>query len=185
MINNQSRYINTISSNTSLNVNVNFTTATTNKNIGVYGKHLIGGQNYSVDKLPTITVSSTSGANANLSVIALMGDGESLTPFIGNTQPGQIISIKVVSGGSGYQYIPQVDLTGSGDGTATAALVWEDTIARCFLSLALMINQSKSQSRSTFGSRIQSSDALKCSLSPNDIKKISKLRIIFYIIMIL
>ena len=55
-----------------------------------------------------------------------MGDGESITPFIGNTQPGQIISIKVVSGGSGYEYIPQVDLTGSGSGTATASATIED-----------------------------------------------------------
>jgi hypothetical protein len=119
MINNQSRYINTISSNTSLNVNVNFTTATTNKNIGVYGKHLIGGQNYSVDKLPTITVSSTSGANANLSVIALMGDGEDLYGSADQAL-GAILKIRIVGSGAGYEYPPQIDLTGSGDGTATA-----------------------------------------------------------------
>jgi hypothetical protein len=119
MINNQSRYINTISSNTSFNVNVNFTTATTNKNIGVYGKHLIGGQNYSVDKLPTITVSSTSGANANLSVIALMGDGENLYGSADQAL-GAILKIRIIGSGAGYEYPPQIDLTGSGDGTATA-----------------------------------------------------------------
>jgi hypothetical protein len=71
--------------------------------------------------------SANAGATgANVEISALMGDGESITPFIGNTQPGQIISIKVVSGGSGYQYIPQVDLTGSGDGTATASATIEN-----------------------------------------------------------
>jgi hypothetical protein len=49
-----------------------------------------------------------------------MSDGETLTPFIGNTQPGQIITIKVLTGGSGYQYIPQIDLSSLGDGSATA-----------------------------------------------------------------
>ena len=71
-------------------------------------------------------------------------------------------------------------ITKTGDGTAAAAFVWEDMIARCFLALALMINQSKSQSRSTFGSRIHSSaadSAWKCSLSPSDIKKLSKLKL--------
>jgi hypothetical protein len=119
MINNQSRYINTISSNTSFNVNVNFTTATTNKNIGVYGKHLIGGQNYSVDKLPTITVSSTSGANANLSVIALMGDGENLYGSADQAL-GAILKIRIIGSGAGYKYPPQIDLTGSGNKAATA-----------------------------------------------------------------
>jgi len=119
MINNQSRYINTISSNTSFNVNVNFTTATTNKNIGVHGKHFIGGQNYSFDKLPTITVSSTSGANANLSVIALMGDGENLYGSADQAL-GAILKIRILNPGAGYEFPPQIDLTGYGDGNATA-----------------------------------------------------------------
>jgi hypothetical protein len=63
---------------------------------------------------------------ANVQISALMGDGESITPFIGNTQPGQIISIKVVSGGSGYKYLPQVDLTGSGNKLATASAIVEN-----------------------------------------------------------
>ena len=119
MINNQSRYINTITSNTSLNVNVNFTIASTNKNIGVYGKHLIGGQNYSADKFPTITVSSTAGTNANLSVIALMGDGENLYGSA-DKELGEILKIRIVNSGSGYEYLPQIDLSGYGDGTAIA-----------------------------------------------------------------
>ena len=125
-INNESRYINAISNTTYANVNVNWTATSTGKKVGKYGDYLIGGQGYTQNNFPTITVSSTAGVNANVQISALMADGESLTPFIGNTQPGQIISIKVVSGGTGYQYIPQVDLTGSGSGTATASAIIED-----------------------------------------------------------
>ena len=128
IINNESRYINSISSTTTANVNVNWTAASTGKKVGKYGDYLIGGQGYTQNNFPTITVSSSnvSATGANVEISALMADGESLTPFIGNTQPGQIISIKVVSGGTGYQYIPQVDLTGSGSGTATASAIIED-----------------------------------------------------------
>ena len=128
IINNQSRYINSISSATTANVNVNWTSATTVKKIGKYGDFFTGGQGYTQGNFPSITVSSSNvtATNANVQISALMGDGESITPFIGNTQPGQIISIKVVSGGSGYEYIPQVDLTGSGSGTATASATIED-----------------------------------------------------------
>jgi len=128
IINNESRYINSISSTTTANVNVNWTAASTGKKVGKYGDYLIGGQGYTQNNFPTITVSSSnvSATNANVQISTLMADGESLTPFIGNTQPGQIISIKVVSGGAGYQYIPQVDLTGSGSGTATASAVVGD-----------------------------------------------------------
>ena len=119
MVNNQSRYINAISSNTSLNVNVNFTYATTGKKIGVHGRHLVGGQNFYVDKLPTLNVSSTTGANANLSIIALMGDGENLYGSADQAL-GAILKIRIVNSGAGYEYPPQIDLTGYGDGNATA-----------------------------------------------------------------
>ena len=119
MINNQSRYINAISSNTSLNVNVNFTYATTGKKIGVHGRHLIGGQNFYNDKLPTLNVSSSTGANANLSIIALMGDGENLYGSADQAL-GAILKIRIVNSGAGYEYPPQIDLTGYGDGNATA-----------------------------------------------------------------
>jgi hypothetical protein len=119
MINNQSRYVNTITSNTSLNVNVNFTSATTDKKIGVYGKHLIGGQDYSSGKFPTLTVSTKTGVNANLSVIALMGDGENLFGSA-DKELGEILKIRIVNSGSGYEFLPQIDLTAHGNGTATA-----------------------------------------------------------------
>jgi len=122
IVNNESRYINSISSSVAANVNVNWTATSTSKKIGKYGDYLLGGQGYTQNNFPSITVSSSnvSATGANLQVRALMSDGETLTPFIGNTQPGQIITIKVLTGGSGYQYIPQIDLSSLGDGSATA-----------------------------------------------------------------
>jgi hypothetical protein len=119
MINNESRYINAISSNTSLNVNVNFQYSTTDKNIGKYYDYPIGGQNYNQNKPATITVSSKTGANANLSVIALMGDGENLFAAA-DKNLGEILKIRIIDAGSGYVYPPTIDLTKSGNKSATA-----------------------------------------------------------------
>jgi hypothetical protein len=120
IINNESRYINSISNTTHANVNVNFTATSTGKKVGRYGVYPIGGVGYIQGNFPALTISTTSGVNGNIQIISTMSDGEILTPFIGNTQPGQIVSIKVISGGSGYEFTPQVDLTGAGSGTATA-----------------------------------------------------------------
>jgi len=119
MVNNEPRYINSISSNTSLNVNVNFNYATTNKTIGKFGDYPIGGQNYDARKLPTITISSTAGSNANLTVSALMGDGENLLAQ-SDQNPGAILKIRITDAGEGYEFAPQIDLTTYGNGTATA-----------------------------------------------------------------
>ena len=121
MVNNESRYINAISSNTSLNVNANFTTATTGigKKIGLHGLLPVGGVNYEQSKLPTITVSSINGAGANISTTSLMGDGENLQA-LADQKLGAILKIRVVNPGLGYQIPPTIDLTTKGDGTAIA-----------------------------------------------------------------
>lgn len=121
IINNESRYINTITSNTSLNVNVNFNYTTTGggKKIGLYGALPVGGVNYEELRLPTINVSSVVGANANLAVTALMGSGENLFSTA-DQDPGAILKIRVINAGTGYQTPPTIDLTQKGDGTATA-----------------------------------------------------------------
>lgn len=121
MINNESRYVNAISSNTALTVNSNFNYTTTGggKKIGLYGALPVGGVNYVETKLPTITVSSVAGANANLAVIALMGSGENLFSTA-DQDPGAIIKIRVTNAGTGYQTPPTINLTQKGDGTATA-----------------------------------------------------------------
>lgn len=120
IINNESRYINAISNVTHANVNVSFTSTATGKKVGRYEVYPFGGISYVQGNFPVLTISTTSGANGNIAISSIMSDGEVLTPFIGNSQPGQIITIKVISGGSGYEFIPQVDLTGIGSGTATA-----------------------------------------------------------------
>lgn len=140
MINNESRYINTISSNTSLSVNVNFNHATTDKKIGKYGDYPIGGQNYTQSKLPTITVLSTTGSGANLSMVALMGDGENLFGTA-DQNLGAILKIRITDAGSGYEFPPQIDLSQSGDGTALA-------------------NASVEESFTTFPGRFTTSDSL-------------------------
>jgi hypothetical protein len=140
MINNESRYINTISSNTSLSVNVNFNYATTNKKIGKYGDYPIGGQNYTQSKPPTITVLSTTGSGANLSMIALMGDGENLFGAADQSL-GAILKIRITDAGSGYEFPPQIDLSQFGDGTALA-------------------NASVEESFTTFPGRFTTSDSL-------------------------
>jgi hypothetical protein len=50
----------------------------------LYGKYLLGGQSYEQDFLPTISISSVAGANANVVVTAIMGDGEIVTASLGN-----------------------------------------------------------------------------------------------------
>ncbi len=119
MINNESRYINAIASNTSLNVNVNFNYSTTDKYVGKYYDYPVGGQNYNPAYPATITIVSKNGANANLTVSALMGDGENLFATADN-DPGAILKIRIIDAGAGYEYPPQIDLSQSGDGLALA-----------------------------------------------------------------
>jgi hypothetical protein len=125
-IRSQDRYINAVTSSTSATVNTAFsfsdgTVWSNNNSIGSQSRGVVGGINYTQGSFPTVTVSTSSGGSgANIAITSLMGDGERLTALT-DTVPGQIISIKVTGGGIGYQYIPQVDLTNIGDGSATAA----------------------------------------------------------------
>ena len=122
----QERFINAISSNTSATVNVNFqffdnTTFANNLPVGSFSKGFVGGANYDQQNLPTATVVSRTGAGtgANVSISSLMGDGEILRA-LSDEVAGQILSIGLTSGGAGYEFIPQLDLTNFGDGTASA-----------------------------------------------------------------
>ena len=124
-IRSQERFINAVTSSTSATVNAAFsfsdgTVWSNNSPIGSLSRGTIGGINYTQGSFPTVSVSSTTGSGANVAITSLIGDGERLSALT-DSVPGQIITIKVTSGGTGYQYIPQVDLTTKGDGTATAA----------------------------------------------------------------
>ena len=82
------------------------------------GSHIIGGTGYENNFLPTVTVSTVGGSGANIAVSTILGDGESLQA--GVTSIGTILSFLIISGGSGYNTAPTVNLTQSGDGTALA-----------------------------------------------------------------
>lgn len=126
MVNNQISWVNAISSNTSLTTNTNFTYTETNRKLGKFEWLPIGGINYTADKLPSITISSVAGANANIAVQGLLGDGENLFATA-DKNPGEIIKIRIVDAGAGYEYPPEIDLTKSGNGNATANAVVESS----------------------------------------------------------
>ncbi len=132
VVNSEIRFVNAIASSTSLNVNVAFTRTSTERPIGLYFKNLLGGQNYVQTNLPPITVSSanTSAVNANVEIIALMGDGESVNAST-TSVAGRISSIAITNPGRGYEFLPAIDLSQFGDGNATA----EAQIERSYVSL--------------------------------------------------
>ena len=125
----QERFINAVTSNTTANVNVSFTFESgggnfaNNYRIGSFAHGLVGGINYTQNNFPTITVSTGSGGSgANIAITSLMGNGEQLQA-IADQIAGQIQRIRLLTGGVGYQYIPEIDLTNSGDGNADAEAI--------------------------------------------------------------
>jgi hypothetical protein len=120
MIGFDTRKVLTIASDTSLNVSsASWSTISINKPIRKHGKNLIGGQGYTQDKLPTVTISSTGGTGASIEVTAIMGDGENLDPK-GTKRPGEIEEIIITNPGKAIKVLPTVDLVKYGDGTALA-----------------------------------------------------------------
>ena len=120
VINNESRFVDTIYSDTSMRVNVAFLTTATNRNVGLYDKLPLGGINYVANSFPAVTVLSPTGTSANIEIFCLASDGEQLSAANSIAQPGSILSVRIISPGSGYQFLPIVDLSGKGSGTATA-----------------------------------------------------------------
>jgi hypothetical protein len=120
MIGFDTRKVLTVASDTSLNVtSASWSTISLNQPIRKYGKNLIGGQGYTQDKLPTVTISSTGGSGASIEVTAIMGDGENLDPK-GTKRPGEIEEIIITNPGKAIKVLPTVDLVQYGDGTALA-----------------------------------------------------------------
>ena len=132
MVNSEIRFVNAITSATSLNVNVSFGRTSTERRVGVFDRFLVGGQAYVQNNFPPLTILSanTQAANANVEIIAIMGDGESVSVNT-STVAGQIQTITITNPGVGYEFLPAIDLTQSGDGNATA----EAQIERSFVSL--------------------------------------------------
>ena len=119
-INDEEKTVTAITTNTRMNVNSAFASATSGKRIRLYGKNPVGGGNYEQAGLPTITISSVSGTNANVEAVAVMGDGENLQPILGNNKPGGIETITIIDAGKSLISVPEVILTDYGDGTALA-----------------------------------------------------------------
>jgi hypothetical protein len=91
------------------------------------------GLSYQLEYPPIITVDSISGNGANLAVTSIFGTGARYLPILDEEgTPGQIKSIKILSQGSGYEVLPGIDLSFSGDGNATANV----TLAESFTQLS-------------------------------------------------
>jgi hypothetical protein len=118
MVNGEIKVVSAITSNVLLSVNTAFSSNSTMKPVRVFGTHLIGGQGYSQDKLPTVTISSTGGSNANVEIVSIMGDGEQFVAEIGTKKPGGIESVIILDAGKGLKSVPELNMTRSGDGTA-------------------------------------------------------------------
>jgi len=120
-VNSEYRYVNSITNATHCTVNAAWHRTSTGRRIGVWGHYVIGGLGYTMNTLPAITITSANAlaTGANVIVDTILGDGENLYAFAAHA-PGAIESIAVTNPGSGYQNTPLVDLTGTGDGLATA-----------------------------------------------------------------
>jgi hypothetical protein len=117
-VNNESRIVTSTPTDTTAVVSSTFTYNALDKKLGVYNRWPLGGYGYTQNNFPSISVLSTTGSGANVQIDSLVGDGERLAPT-GFGANGQIVSIKVVNPGSGYEYNPIVSISG-GDGSATA-----------------------------------------------------------------
>jgi len=107
IVNNETRIINAIASSTSANVNVSFSSTSTQKRIGVYERYPVGGINYTQNNFPTVTVSSQTGSGANIAIYCCISDGARLSAA-GTKRPGEIVSVQVVDPGQAYKYEPSV-----------------------------------------------------------------------------
>jgi hypothetical protein len=82
------------------------------------GNEIIGGTGYNQSFLPLANVSSNTGANAQIVVTAVLGEGENLRAITDSA--GSIQALTIVSRGQGYEESPTLNLTSIGDGTAQA-----------------------------------------------------------------
>lgn len=120
-INGENKYITSISSNTSLNVNSNFVKSANTKSIRLFDRYLLGGQGYEQKFLPTANIISSTGTSGQIVVSSILGDGEEFKFYPSNTEYGQILEISVTDPGKSITSLPSIDLTQSGDGNAIAS----------------------------------------------------------------
>ena len=119
-INGEEKTVISVASDTSFNVNSGFSSTANGKLVRSYAKHPLGGLAYEQENLPSVVVTSSTGANANVIVTAILGDGESLSATFGDKKFGGIEKITIVDAGKSLRAAPEIVLTGFGDGLATA-----------------------------------------------------------------
>lgn len=125
-INSESSYVTTITNNTHLIVNTAFTRTSTNRGIGVYGRHFIGGMNYRQNSMPIVHVTSGNplASGANIAAELVLSGGASFLLESQTEEPvGKIKSIRITNHGYGYQSPPTISLASSGNGKANAVAV--------------------------------------------------------------
>jgi hypothetical protein len=91
-----------------VNVGVGGVITTVTINNHSTGAYIIGGEGYDANSLPAITIQSASGANANLTVSEIVGDGEQYG--LTTSRIGAITSLRIVSYGYDYVSAPIVSL---------------------------------------------------------------------------
>lgn len=105
-VNGDSRIVQTITDDDTLSVSVPFSKTHVNQKAGVFNHLPKGGHSYVQGKFPPVTVSTASGGSgANIEILTIASDGESLTPS-GNGVIGSVVTIDIVDPGSGYEFIP-------------------------------------------------------------------------------
>ena len=103
--------------------NVSGTGAITEVQFTQYNDEIIGGTGYFdtvtlEPKFPVAVIDSGTGTGGEIRVTALLGDSEEIDSLV--NPKGAIQLIDVLDSGEGYQSPPTVNLSASGDGTATA-----------------------------------------------------------------
>ena len=110
---------------------------------------VIGGEAYTRDSLPIITVQSSAGANANLSVSEITGDGEKYG--LTTARIGAISSIRVTSYGYDYVSAPLVSLR-------NADLVLANVTPGQLFVANTIVYQGTSNSNTTFSCTVDNFD---------------------------
>ena len=97
---------------------VNGTGAITSVKFKQVPGYYIGGSGYSMDYLPRANIITSAGIGGNVVATAVLGGGEKLIST--SDDIGAILSLTIISGGSGYMTPPVINLQSFGSGTAQA-----------------------------------------------------------------
>lgn len=128
-VNNTIVRVMTIANDTFMTVNANFSQTATNQVAGIHG-FMLGGIGYQTSDFPYAArtqVLSSTGVGAIIQPTCILGDGAKIQA-VTDSDYGAILKIKISNFGDRYITKPTVDLSHSGDGTATAEVNFIDGI---------------------------------------------------------